>query len=141
MTQLNLFCKASLSLPQVVLPCPDGPLSREVPSTAISAANKEVKEVIASCTTLAANPFMCLLKIIFFGRRIKRVGYARLCNSCINCKWVVCISSVFHVSERVCISSRTGNHHATYFCGTPHIRMKLNLQAFSLRVHYPCAMR
>ena len=43
MIQLNLlkYCKASSPLPQVVLPCPDGPLSREVPSTVISAANKE----------------------------------------------------------------------------------------------------
>ena len=39
---------------------PDGPLSREVQSTMISAANKEVKEAIASCTTLAADPSMCL---------------------------------------------------------------------------------
>ena len=45
MTQLNLF-KASLSSPQVTLPSPDGPLSHEVPSTAISAANKEVEEVM-----------------------------------------------------------------------------------------------
>ena len=50
MTQLNLFkyFRASSSSPQVALPSPDGPLSREVPSTAISAANKEVEEVIAS---------------------------------------------------------------------------------------------
>ena len=50
MTQLNLFkyFKASLSLPQVALPSPDDLLSREVPSTAISSANKEVEEVMAS---------------------------------------------------------------------------------------------
>ena len=50
MTQLNLFkyFKASLSLPQVALSSPDGPLSREVPSIAISLANKEVEEVMAS---------------------------------------------------------------------------------------------
>ena len=48
MTQLNLFryFKASSSSPQIVLPHPDGPLSCEVPSTAISGANKEVEEVI-----------------------------------------------------------------------------------------------
>ena len=50
MTQLNLFkyFKSSSSSPQIALPSPNGPLSREVPSTAISAANKEVEEVIAS---------------------------------------------------------------------------------------------
>ena len=50
MTQLNLFkyYKASLSSPQEPLPSPDSPLSREVSSTAISAANKEVEEVMAS---------------------------------------------------------------------------------------------
>ena len=50
MTQLNLFkyFKASSSSPQVALPSPDGPLLREVPSTAISSANKEVEEVMAS---------------------------------------------------------------------------------------------
>ena len=112
MTQLNLlkYCKASSSLPQVVLPCPDGPLSCEVPSTVISAVNKEAKEVTASC------------------------------NSFINCKWVVCISSVFRVGKRVCISSHAGNHHP-YICGIPHVRIKLNLQAFSSCVHYPCATR
>jgi len=48
MTQVSLFkyFKASLSL-QVALPSPNGPLSREVPSTAISEANKEVEEVMA----------------------------------------------------------------------------------------------
>ena len=48
MTQLNLFryFKVSSSSPQVVLPSPDGPLSHEVPSTAISEANKEVEEVM-----------------------------------------------------------------------------------------------
>ena len=98
MTQLNLFkyCKAFLSLPQVVVPYPDALLSCEVPSTTISAANKEVKEVTTSC------------------------------NSCINCKWVVCIPSVLRVAKRVHISSRTGKHHP-YICGIPHIRMKLNL--------------
>ena len=47
MTQLNLFeyFRASSSLPQVSLPSLNGPLS---PSTAISVANKEVKEVMAS---------------------------------------------------------------------------------------------
>ena len=50
MSQLNLFkyFRASSSSPQVALPSPNGPLSREVPSTAISAANKEVEEVMAS---------------------------------------------------------------------------------------------
>ena len=50
MTQLNLFkyFKSSSSSPQIALPSPNGPLSHEVPSTAISAANKEVEEVIAS---------------------------------------------------------------------------------------------
>ena len=50
MTQLNLFkyYRASSSSPQVALPSPDGPLSREVPTTAISVANKEVEEVMAS---------------------------------------------------------------------------------------------
>ena len=49
MTQLNLFkyFKASSSSPQVALPSPDGPLSCEVPSTAISSANKEVEEMMA----------------------------------------------------------------------------------------------
>ena len=48
MTQLNLFryFKVSSSSPQVVLPSPDGLLSHEVPSTAISEANKEVEEVM-----------------------------------------------------------------------------------------------
>ena len=80
MTKLNLFkyFKASLSSPQVILPCPDGPLSHEVPSTVISAANNEVKEVIATC------------------------------NSCINCKWIVCIS--FRCWQ-ASISSCIGNHH------------------------------
>ena len=108
MTQLNLlrYCKASSSLPQVVFPCPDGLLSREVLSIAISTANKKVQEVIASC------------------------------NSCINCKWVVCICSVFRDGKRVRILSRTGNHvHHPYICGIPHVQMKLNLQAFPLRVH------
>ena len=114
MTQLNLlrYCRASLSLPQVVLPCPGGLLSREVLSTAIGAVNKKAKEMIASC------------------------------NSCINCKWVVCISSVFHDSKRVRISSQTGNHvHHPYICGIPHVQMKLNLQAFPSRIHYLCATR
>ena len=51
MTQLNFFkyFRASSSSPQVALPSsPNGPLSREVPSTAISVANNEVEEVIAS---------------------------------------------------------------------------------------------
>jgi len=48
MTQVNLFkyFKASSSS-QVALPLPNGPLSREVPSTAISEANKEVEEAMA----------------------------------------------------------------------------------------------
>ena len=50
MTQLNLFkyYRASSLSPQVALPSPDGPLSREVPSTSISVANKEVEEVMVS---------------------------------------------------------------------------------------------
>ena len=50
MTQLNLlkYFRASLLLPQVALPSPDGPLSHEVLSTAISAANKEVEEVMSN---------------------------------------------------------------------------------------------
>ena len=50
MIQLNLFkyFKASSSSPQVALPSPNGPLLREVPSTAISSANKEVEEVMVS---------------------------------------------------------------------------------------------
>ena len=50
MTQLNLFkyYRASSLSPQVALPSPDGPLSIEIPSTAISVANKEVEEVMAS---------------------------------------------------------------------------------------------
>ena len=50
MTQLNLFkyFKASPLSPQVALPSLNGPLSHEIPQPVISAANKEVKEVIAS---------------------------------------------------------------------------------------------
>ena len=109
MAQLNLlkYCKASSSLPQVVLPCPDGLLSREVPSIAISAANKEVKEVTYIVSMVIAS-----------------------CNSCIYCKWVVYIFSCsFCVGKRVRISSCHGNHHP-YICGIPHVRMKLNLQTF-----------
>ena len=56
MTQLNLlkYCKASLPLPQVVLPCPDGPLSHEVPSTAISAANKEQESDMSKLHAIVA---------------------------------------------------------------------------------------
>jgi len=52
MSQLNLFkfFKVTSSSPQVVLPSPDGPLSREIPSTAISAANDEVKAVVHQST-------------------------------------------------------------------------------------------
>ena len=52
MSQLNLFkfFKVTSSSPQVVLPSPDGPpaLLREVPSTAISAANEEVEKAIVN---------------------------------------------------------------------------------------------
>ena len=46
MSQLSLFkyFKVSSSSPQATLPSPNGPLSREIPITAISAANKEVKK-------------------------------------------------------------------------------------------------
>ena len=49
MIQLNVFkdFKASSSSSQVALPSPNGPLSCEITSTAISEANKEVQEVIA----------------------------------------------------------------------------------------------
>ena len=51
MAQLPLFKYfKSSSSKKVVLPCPNGPLSHEVPSTVISAANKEVEEVMATCT-------------------------------------------------------------------------------------------
>ena len=51
MAQLTLFKYfKSSSSKKVVLPCPNGPLSHEVPSTVISAANKEVEEVMATCT-------------------------------------------------------------------------------------------
>jgi len=53
MSQLNLFkfFKVTYSSPQVVLPSPDGPLSHEVPSTAIAAANKEVEKVVVEGST------------------------------------------------------------------------------------------
>ena len=56
MTQLNLFkyFRASSLSPQVALPSPNGPLSHEVPSTAISAANKEVEEVMETI-----RPYIC----------------------------------------------------------------------------------
>lgn len=48
MSQLNLFqfFKASSKSPQVALPSPNGPLSREIPSTAICEANKEVEKTL-----------------------------------------------------------------------------------------------
>ena len=47
--QLTLFKYfKSSSLPKVILPCPNGLLSHEVPSTAISTANKEVEEVMVA---------------------------------------------------------------------------------------------
>ena len=61
---IQVFRASSLS-PQVVLPCPDCLLSREMPSKVISAMNKEVKEVMASLiAALTANgsyafPFLC----------------------------------------------------------------------------------
>ena len=45
MSQLNLFKFLRLLL-QVALPSPDGPLSREVPSTTIAPANKEVEIIV-----------------------------------------------------------------------------------------------
>jgi len=49
MSQLNLFkyFKVTLSSPQVVLLFPNGSLPNKIPSTAISATNKEVEEVMA----------------------------------------------------------------------------------------------
>ena len=48
MSKLNLleFFKVTSLSPQVALPSPDGPLSREVPSTAIAAANKESTRIL-----------------------------------------------------------------------------------------------
>ena len=48
MSQLNLFrfFKASSKSLQVALPSPNGLLSQEVPSTAISEANKEVEKIL-----------------------------------------------------------------------------------------------
>ena len=53
MSQLNLFkfFKVTFSSPQLALPSPNGPLSREVPSTAIAAANKEVEKIVIEGST------------------------------------------------------------------------------------------